>query len=108
MIASTVAHWGAITLSTIREMGRMVVFLAQTITWLVRPPFRIHQLLKQMHFIGVKSLFVIVLTGAFTGMVLGLHLADAQLRDDFVDDCSGLFLVTYLTNLHLEICNKTR
>ncbi|HEY3198240.1 MAG TPA: MlaE family lipid ABC transporter permease subunit [Nitrospirales bacterium] len=73
MITSTVAHWGAITLSTIREMGRMGVFLAQTITWLVRPPFRFLQLLKQMHFIGVKSLFVIVLTGAFTGMVLGLQ-----------------------------------
>src|SRR2546426_5582104 len=31
------------------------------------------QVLKQIHFIGVKSLFVIVLTGSFTGMVLGLQ-----------------------------------
>jgi phospholipid/cholesterol/gamma-HCH transport system permease protein len=73
MIAATVAHWGAVALSVMREMGRMTLFLTQAIIWMVRPPFRFVQLLKQMHFIGVKSLFVIVLTGAFTGMVLGLQ-----------------------------------
>jgi phospholipid/cholesterol/gamma-HCH transport system permease protein len=73
MIAVILARWGAIALSVLREMGRMTLFLGQTIIWMVRPPFRFVQLLKQMHFIGVKSLFVIVLTGAFTGMVLGLQ-----------------------------------
>jgi phospholipid/cholesterol/gamma-HCH transport system permease protein len=73
MIAAILAHWGAIALSVLREMGRMMLFLGQTLLWMVRPPFRWMQLLKQMHFIGVKSLFVIVLTGAFTGMVLGLQ-----------------------------------
>src|SRR3989442_15527849 len=43
------------------------------IAWAVPPPFRFMQVLKQIHFIGVKSLFVIVLTGSFTGMVLGLQ-----------------------------------
>jgi phospholipid/cholesterol/gamma-HCH transport system permease protein len=73
MLVAVVAHWGRVTLWLLREMGRMMLFLIHTLTWLVRPPFRIIQLLKQMHFIGVKSLFVIVLTGAFTGMVLGLQ-----------------------------------
>jgi phospholipid/cholesterol/gamma-HCH transport system permease protein len=73
MIAAVLARWGAMALSVLREMGRMTLFLGQTILWLLRPPFRWVQLLKQMHFIGVKSLFVIVLTGAFTGMVLGLQ-----------------------------------
>jgi phospholipid/cholesterol/gamma-HCH transport system permease protein len=73
MIVATLSHWGAITLSVLHEMGRMTLFLGQTILWMVRPPFRFVQLFKQMHFIGVKSLFVIVLTGAFTGMVLGLQ-----------------------------------
>jgi len=72
-LTTTIASLGAYALSVIREMGRMVLFIAQTIIWMVRPPFRFFQLLKQMHFIGVKSLFVIVLTGIFTGMVLGLQ-----------------------------------
>src|SRR5438093_766419 len=72
-IAEATASLGAFSLWMIREMGRMMLFIAQTIMWMVRPPFRLFQLFKQMHFIGVKSLFVIVLTGAFTGMVLGLQ-----------------------------------
>lgn len=73
MVATAVAGFGRNTLWIVGEMGRMMVFLLNTIVWMLRPPFRFLQVLKQIHFIGVKSLFVIVLTGAFTGMVLGLQ-----------------------------------
>ncbi len=72
-MASAVAGFGRNILALIGEMGRMLIFLISTVAWMVRPPFRFMQVLKQIHFIGVKSLFVIVLTGAFTGMVLGLQ-----------------------------------
>lgn len=64
---------GGGTLSIIQEMGRMLIFLLSTLGWLTRPPFRLFQMVKQLHFIGFKSTFVIVLTAAFTGMVLGLQ-----------------------------------
>ncbi|MGH7230982.1 MAG: MlaE family ABC transporter permease [Nitrospiraceae bacterium] len=64
---------GSKTISAIREMGRMVLFLLTTFIWLVRPPFRPFQIFKQLHFIGYKSVFVVILTAAFTGMVLGLQ-----------------------------------
>src|SRR6266545_6464059 len=73
MVATAVAGFGRITLWIVGEMDRMMVFLLSTIAWMLRPPFRLLQVLKQIHFIGVKSLFVILLTGAFTGMVLGLQ-----------------------------------
>src|SRR2546421_8603356 len=73
MVASAVAGFGRNALRLVGEMGRMMVFLISTVVWMVRPPFRFMQVLKQIHFIGVKSLFVIVLTGSFTGMVLGLQ-----------------------------------
>jgi phospholipid/cholesterol/gamma-HCH transport system permease protein len=38
-----------------------------------RPPLRVRQVIGQLHFVGVKSLTIIVLTSAFTGMVLGLQ-----------------------------------
>lgn len=60
-------------LSLIHEMGHMFLFLVQTIAWLFRPPFRPFQILKQLHFVGYKSTFVVVLTATFTGMVLGLQ-----------------------------------
>ncbi|MDQ6733780.1 MAG: ABC transporter permease, partial [Nitrospirota bacterium] len=64
---------GGKTLSQIQEMGRMLMFLLTTCAWLARPPFRPFQMLKQLHFIGFKSMFVVVLTAMFTGMVLGLQ-----------------------------------
>jgi phospholipid/cholesterol/gamma-HCH transport system permease protein len=66
-------YLGRRVLWLIREMGRMLLFLLTTLGWLLRPPFRPFQILKQLHFIGFKSTFVVVLTAAFTGMVLGLQ-----------------------------------
>ena len=51
----------------------MLLFLLTTFAWLVRPPIRWFQMIKQLHFIGFKSTFVVVLTALFTGMVLGLQ-----------------------------------
>ncbi|MFO0774471.1 MAG: MlaE family lipid ABC transporter permease subunit [Nitrospiraceae bacterium] len=51
----------------------MLLFLVGTLAWFVRPPLRLRLLLKQLHFIGYKSSFVIVLTAGFTGMVLALQ-----------------------------------
>jgi len=72
-MTTVVAGVGRHSLKIVGEMGRMMVFLISTVSWMARPPFRGMQVLKQIHFIGVKSLFVIALTGIFTGMVLGLQ-----------------------------------
>lgn len=64
---------GGLTLWLLREMGRMVLFLLYGLSVIVRHPGRPIHILRQIHFIGAKSVFVIVLTAAFTGMVLGLQ-----------------------------------
>ena len=51
----------------------MALFLIQAMAWLFRPPFRPSQIIRQLHFIGFKSTFVVVLTATFTGMVLALQ-----------------------------------
>lgn len=50
-----------------------MMFLCVAVAAFVFPPYRLRRIVKQLSFIGVKSLFVIVLTAAFTGMVLGLQ-----------------------------------
>ncbi len=64
---------GAATLFLIDEMGRMFIFLLQAVAWLFRPPLRVRHIIKQLHFIGLKSTFVVILTATFTGMVLALQ-----------------------------------
>ncbi|MBF0147828.1 MAG: ABC transporter permease [Magnetococcales bacterium] len=51
----------------------MFIFLAQTLRAVPTPPWRWHNLLKQIHFIGMRSMFVIALTSIFAGMVLALQ-----------------------------------
>ena len=65
---------GAWFLSMVTEMGRMFIFLMNSLYILFKPPFKIRLLLRQIRFFGNKSLLVILLTGAFTGMVLALQL----------------------------------
>lgn len=57
----------------IKEMGRMLLLLVDTIRWSFYPPFRVDLLFQQMERVGVRSVLVVVLTGAFTGMVLALQ-----------------------------------
>ncbi|MCL4491874.1 MAG: MlaE family lipid ABC transporter permease subunit [Nitrospirae bacterium] len=64
-------RWG---LSVVRTMGRMIIFLAESLYLIFSPPFKFNLLLRQIRFFGTKSLVVILLTGAFTGMVLAIQL----------------------------------
>lgn len=61
-------------LNVLRDAGRMVIFLSSALLWMFRPPLKWRRMIGRIHFIGAKSLSVIVLTGAFTGMVLGLQV----------------------------------
>lgn len=67
------AYIGATTLSSVAEYGRIMLLLTEALGWIFRPPFRIRLLFRQLEFVGVKSLFVVVLTSLFTGMVLALQ-----------------------------------
>ena len=64
---------GRETLWVLESAGRMGVFLGLTLYNLVKPPYKIAPLVHQIHFIGARSVFVILFTGSFTGMVLGLQ-----------------------------------
>ncbi len=64
---------GRMALAFLSELGGILLMFFRTLAWTFIPPFRLRNLIKQMEFIGVKSLFIVVLTGTFTGMVLALQ-----------------------------------
>lgn len=55
---------------SIIHVGRFFMLFFETLYWMVTPPFRRKNIFDQMVKIGVKSLPVVLITGAFTGMVL--------------------------------------
>ncbi len=65
--------FGASVLVLVGALGRLGVFFGQSLGLIFVPPLKVGRILRQMHFIGVSSLLVIVLTGLFTGMVLSLQ-----------------------------------
>jgi len=64
---------GATVLFRIQALGRLVIFLFTGLIQAFVPPFQMTKIMEQIWFIGGKSMFVIVLTAVFTGMVLGLQ-----------------------------------
>lgn len=65
---------GSASLRLIAELGRMGIFLFRSVALIFSPPFKSRQLFRQISFFGNKSLVVILLTGAFTGMVLAIQI----------------------------------
>ncbi len=55
------------------EMGRVLMFLGQTLRWTFSSPFYVKSVLKQMEVIGVNSVPVVMTTAISTGMVLALQ-----------------------------------
>jgi phospholipid/cholesterol/gamma-HCH transport system permease protein len=55
------------------NIGNIISLTGRTVLWLFRPPFRVSQMLAAMEFIGVQSIFIVGLTGTFSGMVLALQ-----------------------------------
>jgi len=54
-------------------LGSIGSFFVQSVYLSLRRPFKMNYIFKQMEFIGVNSLLVVVITGIFTGMVLALQ-----------------------------------
>ncbi|MBI4638056.1 MAG: ABC transporter permease [Candidatus Rokubacteria bacterium] len=70
-LLEAVGRW---TLGVLSSLGRFGTFLGQALASSVTPPFKFWIFVDRIHYIGFRSLLIILLTGAFTGMVLGLQV----------------------------------
>jgi phospholipid/cholesterol/gamma-HCH transport system permease protein len=72
-MGNRLAAVGRMVLDQVQGMGHMAIFLGSACCWAVLPPLKLRRVVSQVHFIGVKSVSIILLTAIFTGMVLGLQ-----------------------------------
>ncbi len=68
-----IEKFGQKIIHLIESIGRIVLFFVIGITNIFVLPFQMKKVIDHTWFIGTKSIFVIALTGLFTGMVLGLQ-----------------------------------
>jgi phospholipid/cholesterol/gamma-HCH transport system permease protein len=65
---------GRVALEGVESLGRFGLFLVRAITFIFVPPFKLSRLVDRINFFGWRSLTIVLLTGAFTGMVLSLQV----------------------------------
>jgi phospholipid/cholesterol/gamma-HCH transport system permease protein len=65
---------GRWTSRIVAALGGFGTFMALALATIVSPPFKFRAFVDRIDYIGFRSLLIILLTGAFTGMVLGLQI----------------------------------
>jgi phospholipid/cholesterol/gamma-HCH transport system permease protein len=74
MLLPGLIEWlGALVIDNVIALGNFVLFLVAALFYAIMPPFKPRLLIRQIRSIGADSLLLILLIGAFTGMVLGLQ-----------------------------------
>lgn len=73
-IKNQISNIGATVLSITPALGRLTLYMVTSFSWFLRPPFRIKLFLEQMVFMGNKSLFIVLLTSSFSGMVFAYQI----------------------------------
>ncbi|MCD4677944.1 MAG: ABC transporter permease [Desulfobacula sp.] len=73
MLIQSIEKFGEKILKLLESLGRIVLFFLIGVMNIFVLPFQFSKVIDHTWFVGTKSIFVIVLTGFFTGMVLGLQ-----------------------------------
>ncbi|MBF0117358.1 MAG: ABC transporter permease [Desulfobacterales bacterium] len=72
-MTAIIKNIGAKSIVLFEEMGRIAIFSIKGLFHMFSLPLQPSKIIHQINFIGAKSIFIICLTGGFTGMVLGLQ-----------------------------------
>ena len=68
-VTQAIESMGRGFIDTIAELGSLMMLGFEVARWGVRRPYRWQNLFFQLDFVGVGSVFIVLLTGLFTGMV---------------------------------------
>jgi phospholipid/cholesterol/gamma-HCH transport system permease protein len=72
-LSQAVESLGSSVMRSVEEAGRILILFVSVLAWTFHPPLKLRNIFRQMEFVGVKSIFVVLLTGTFTGMVMALQ-----------------------------------
>ena len=64
---------GSVSILFLQESGRITLLLWKAVLLTFQRPFNLKDILRQMEEVGIKSMPVVLITGAFTGAVLALQ-----------------------------------
>lgn len=68
-----VSLFGSSIIAWVGAFGGYLSFVGRACGAGLLPPYRFRLLLKHMHFVGVQSITIVIITGLFTGMVFAIQ-----------------------------------
>ncbi|MEX2365542.1 MAG: ABC transporter permease, partial [Pseudohongiellaceae bacterium] len=80
-----IENLGQNTISAIEQAGRTFILLLVVLFKIVQPPYRLYPIIKQIYFIGARSLVLIIISGITIGLVLGLQFYNTLERFGSID-----------------------
>jgi phospholipid/cholesterol/gamma-HCH transport system permease protein len=99
LLARPLEGAGRIILNLLTEFGSHIALLSKTLRSCVWPPFRFRLTFRQMELVGVNSMPVVLITGAFTGAVLALQTFTSFKRFNAETMIGGVIAVSLLREL---------
>lgn len=90
---------GRLLAEPIREFGRAGIFLITAFTRMRFGPLQLGEILRQVYFVGVRSLVIIVICGFFVGLVLTLQTYDTLTRFGAGDSVSTVLALSLFREL---------
>jgi phospholipid/cholesterol/gamma-HCH transport system permease protein len=64
-----IENFGKGAMGVVSDIGGVTYLGIQVVRWAFKRPYRLTNLFAQLDFVGVGSIFIVALTGVFTGMV---------------------------------------
>jgi phospholipid/cholesterol/gamma-HCH transport system permease protein len=99
VISTTLGYFGEVTCAFLGRWGEAIALLRRVVRLTFTPPVYWHNLFLAVEFIGIRSLPVVLMTSAFSGMVLALQIFEGFARfgaENLVGTVVGYALVREL------------
>jgi phospholipid/cholesterol/gamma-HCH transport system permease protein len=77
LLQQSIENFGKAAMGVVSDIGGVTWLGIQIVRWAVKRPFRLQNLFAQLDFVGVGSIFIVALTGVFTGMVFAFQSSRA-------------------------------
>ncbi len=90
------------TVGRLESFGKFILYFLDVMKHLFKRPYRLHLIVQHMEFIGNQSVFIMTLTGFFTGAVFGLQLGGVFIifhAENMLGGATGLALTKELAPL---------
>jgi phospholipid/cholesterol/gamma-HCH transport system permease protein len=94
-----VESWLAYPAAVLRDVGELTLLAGQVIYWTIRPPYRPRVFVEALYFVGIGSIFIVMLVASFMGGVIALQTVGAFADFDAENMVGGMVGLSFTREL---------